>query len=136
MTFKNLDVQISLHVWEGLSHYFFTQGFYSCLFTSFPGIPIKPTLFLLTMSFKSSKLSSFFFILFSFCSLHWIISIDLSSSLLIFLFGYLLLKLSTEFFSSVISFISFKISVRFFFIFSVSSLTFSFCSYTIFLTRK
>ena len=128
MTFKNLDVQISLHVWEGLSHYFFTQGFYSCLFTSFPGIPIKPTLFLLTMSF--------FFILFSFCSLHWIISIDLSSSLLIFLFGYLLLKLSTEFFSSVISFISFKISVRFFFIFSVSSLTFSFCSYTIFLTRK
>ena len=103
---------------------------------SFPGIPMKPTLFLLTMSFKYYELSSFFFILFSFWSSHWIISIDLSSSLLIFLFGYLLLKLSIEFFSSVISFIISKISVWFFFIFSVSSLNFSFCSCTIFLTKK
>ena len=101
----DLDVLFSSHVREVFSHYCFKYTF--CLF-----------LFLFLFSFwnshKSCRLSSLFFILFSFCSSEWIISNMLSSKRMILSSAWssLLLKFATEFFSSVIVFFNSKISVR------------------------
>ena len=104
---------------------------FSCL----PGIPIMWILFLLIVSRKSCRLSSLFFILFSFCSSDWVISNVLSSRSLILSSAWLslFLKLSIESFSSVIVFFSSRSSVQVFLMVSISLLSFSFCSCVIFL---
>ena len=86
---------------------------------------------------KFLKLCSLFFILvFSFGFSDSIISNDLSSSLLILYSASLslLLKLSSEFFNSIMLFFSSIISVQFLFIIFIYFLIFSFYSYIIFLS--
>lgn len=89
------------------------------------------TLFFLMMSHKSCRLFSFLFIHFSFWSSDCIFFTDFSSSLMILYSGCLglLLKLSIEFFHSIIIFFSSKVSVCPPLCFLVFLLNFSFCSY-------
>lgn len=105
------------------------------------GIPIMHRLFLLMMSYKSQGLSSLIYIL-SFLFLNCKISNNLSLSSLVLSSTWpsLMLKISIEFFSSIIVFFSSRFSVRFFFMFSIcfylyffSKLNFSFCYCIVFL---
>lgn len=77
-------------------------------FSSPFGSLIITILFPLLISHKPCRLSSFFFILFSFCSSDWIISNALSSSSLMVYSASLslLLKFSIEYFSAIIVFFS------------------------------
>lgn len=99
------------------------------------GTCIMHILVCLMVSYKSLRLFSFFFILFSFCCSDSIISNNLNSNSLIlsFVCSGLLLNHSNEFFYLVTMFLSSRILVLFFFIISTSLSIFSFCSHIIFL---
>lgn len=78
----NLEIQISLQIWEVHSHYFF-ESVFCCFFLCSPSRALVIcTLVLLMMSYWASRLPSFLSFYFSFCSSAWIISTYLSLSLL------------------------------------------------------
>lgn len=109
----NLDVQISLQIWEFSATVFFQNKLLAPFFLSSPPRTlIICDFFLLMVSCKSCRLSfslSFFLAL---CSSDWMISNDLSvnSLMLSFVWSSLKLKLCIEFFSSITVFSSSKFS--------------------------
>lgn len=79
---KNLDLHFSFQVWECLGHYCFKQTSCPLLFRFTSGNSIM-CIYIFMVSYKSSKISSLVFILISFCSSAWRISIRWSRSLVL-----------------------------------------------------